>query len=394
MDYLRPENYPGPEKLNYHTGAYELVVPRPTESDPRVFRGNILEALNELMAAPEYHFFDFVLANGEMKDPETNFSMLKSMAKAIEVQEELINQHPEEPIFQAQLERLKLEWQGLEKVIGLFRTAPGPNLSVVWFSPPGLGLDSGESRINVFRGRLNPNGHEWRIDNSSYVATPNLKSLARLYSLLTDRRFDFEMEVGSFLTRPEVIADNKKPANLIRFTNQKDGYLPPGFGISLYDLIAFAGQTKDRLAEAVYSNHWQDFFGKKGLRLDLKQYLEAKIAEFHNRFYKANSMPSQKEEQDFVAGLFMEAVKPWLVFYLQSKHPRLSRQAIDNNLANVMRRVSGCGVSFLSAITKSSNPWISPGGSFLGLLFGPQSDLYSPAKTKRLVRKQVSDITP
>jgi len=306
-----------------------------------------------------------------MYNPDINMWMLDSMDQAILVQQDLIKQDPNNLRLQTQLSRLQLEREGFERVARLFQSSQNNKAVVVWISPPGMGLDSGESRINFFAGQRN--GQTWQIDNAVMVAAPSLTALSKFY-LASGGHMpdDAGWSVGSFLRFPFV---SHRPIDslidLVGSVNRETGYRPPGFGVDLHKLIEFSNQFKTALYQAGNIKDWIEWFGQQNLPIDLGAALTDLINQFHHQFYQNSSLPTQEQEIWFLKRLLNQMVKPWLKIYfkLKTKTP-YDPNEFDAYWSYLTSRTSGCGLGLAS-----NNQW-----SLFGLSFGPPHFIGSKQK--------------
>ncbi len=303
-----------------------------------------------MLGAPRF-VTEYRLTGGRLFHLGTNLDILTSMEKAIQTLELQLQKTPD-PLLQVQLLRLGLEKEGMEEVLRLLRTTDTP---VIWVSPPGLGLESGESRINYFFTRSGG-----RVVNYSSVATPNVTALIEnFFPELKDSGETTESLVAFLLSHPfsTDITDLPSFTSLVSSINKDTNFSPPGFGIDIYRLL----QTDPPKA--------------------------AKLKQLIAAFYKyeteeKNLSPNQRYflEVNFLTFLFDKFIKLLLI--------KQNPQVDDRYLALLMSRTSGCGAGLGSLL----NP--NPFGGLFNLFFETKQEECPACKKKRKPKKEPPQWTP
>ncbi len=283
-----------------------------------------MEALNEAIGAPTYRTEYYLGEEGHLIHLQTGLDIQESMALAIQKAQMLLNTQKEGGLLAEQFSRLVLEKHGLEKVVQLLEEG---HRHIVWISPPGLGLNSGEARVNIF----SKTGD--RVLNFAFVATPQLQALQELVSSLggpeeLDHFIDNNGWVASFLQNP--FPTNLDPLQVkerVVEMNQTANFTPPGFGIDIYQLY----------------RKYPHIFGV----------LEEEIQKF---YFSSRHFPGEErysKELEFLGYLLNFYVKPLLRYELQQQGVSEEKFLLEYNA--LINRVSSCGQG-LGSLINPINP--------------------------------------
>ena len=377
-------------------GFYSIWPENKQMFDWKKFRQNVMEALNEIMGAGFFTTEYELQARGdkvEFWSPKMEMGMLASMQEAIVRQRELITKEvdPQQvELLNQQLERLRLEYLGMQRVGELLQIYD----RVVWISPPGLGLESEEARINYFVKKGE------KVVNYSWVATPNLEGLRDFMRWLgQDLNDDMGVAVGSFLLSPfEVKVGLEKMAGMVRDLNQLSNYQVPGWGVDLYGLMEFVQSFRQSLEE----NEKQDWIvslQERGLWFDLKEELEKQVVSFYMGFYGQGKKPTHDMEVAFLQYLLERLIKPWLRVWVRVRYGA-NEDGFDFMWDQMMYRSSGCGSGLGGGVVIAGHPIGGTGylwwglGSVMGQLFSPPGCKSCKARKKKKEEKEEEEKRP
>ncbi len=374
------------------SGFYNIWPENRRMFDLDEFYWDVTEALNEAIGAVFFTTEYELQVRGdhvEFWSPKVGIEMLASMQEAIVRQEELITKEADPvrlELLNQQLERLRLEYLGMQRVGKLLQVYD----QVVWISPPGLGLESDETRINylVKKGK--------KVISYSWVATPDLERLKDFMSWLGhDLSDDMGVAVGSFLLSPfEVEMDLERMAGMVRNLNQLSKYQVPGWGVDLYGLMDFARSFR-QVIEKGGQKEWVDYLQKRGLWFDLKGELEKQVISFYMGFYGQGEKPTHDMEVAFLQHLLERLIKPWLRVWVWVRYGD-SEDRFDFMWAQMMYRSSGCGGGLGSGFVEGGFPMIGINLLWLRLGSVMQNFFSLPGckkcgKSKRKKKKQKED---
>ncbi len=306
-------------------GAYLLWGKTEKGQSLSLFTLNIWETLNEAIGAPTYGT-KYYLEKGRLIHLQTGLDIQESMKRAIQKAQITLNNSPlEKELLTEQLSRLVLEKYGLEQVVKLLEEG---HQNIVWVSPPGLGLNSGEARVNIFLRT------EEGVLNYAFVATPQLDALQELAPLLgksgkLSRTTIDNNLVASFLQSP--FPTDLNPLQIrerVEKMNQIVNFTPPGFGIDIYQLCS----------------QYPQIFGA----------LEEEMKEF---YFTSRTLPLEERysnELGFLKHLLDFYVEPVLRHILQQQGMSEEKFLLEYN--TLMNRVSSCGQG-LGSLINPTNPF-------------------------------------
>jgi len=279
------------------------------------FRLDVFGALDELMGAPFFITKYQLQQRGEfgldLYQPDRDEYLLEITGNAVTRQAQILESAAHADDYELEslrLKRLQAEQEGLHRVIELLNH--WPDSWVVWISPPGMGLESDESRINLFYLR----GATGRVIAYSLVAVDNLEAM-QLYlrSVGVDLPDDAPVSTSGFLVSPAVVGLTLEDLiKRLKFVNLLYHYSPSG-----------QARLKDLLT--TYPK--------------LEAGLDERINGFFASFYLRRQPPDHQTETSFLYQLYTDIIVPYLRDYLQDR----GYQVDDSYLMYLAQQAGGCG---------------------------------------------------
>ncbi len=318
-----------------------------------IFPDRIWQSLDELVGA-RFFITKTELTDDDVFDRQTQTHLLASMQTAIDKQTRLIQANPDNHQLEEQFSRLVLEHYGMGRVVDMVRKLNSRS-SVVWLSPPGLGLDSNETRVNLF----------WRqgkiVHSISLVASANIHfSLALFESLGHKLPNDATISTSGFLVTPIQIEHDRN--NLIKLVEQLNGvfgYRPAGFGVNLDQLSAFVEDQKNKIRPQEIT-----FLMSAGMNLNLLNRLKkTSLPQVINEISRQKYSQNWEESIKLILYLFNQLIKPWLFLYTKNNIGAEGNDYdYDQMAAFLLMNTTGCGGLFanssdIKALSNSLNPF-------------------------------------
>jgi len=354
----RPEQPPAINSENPNPSLYSLW---PDNYIPmEIFPQRVEQALDELMGA-RYFVTQMKLVDGDFYVWQTRTHLLASMRTAIDKQRQLVQADPDNSHLQEQFHRLTLEHEGMSRVVNLVRNSKGRS-TVVWLSPPGLGLDSNETRVNLF----------WRqgddvVNSISLVASPEKQfSLSLFYGLGKKLPDDAAPSTSSFLATPVLSQQNR--SRIIGLVNQLNSFFRfnhPGLGVNLEQLTRFVESKKNNLTAAEL-----DFLASAGFNLEwLNNLRQLSLNNLIQSISKSNYKSEWSESVKLLIDLFHQIIKPWQFLYSKNRFD-LNVHEYDKMIAFLLMNGTGCGGLFeIRSETKALGNLVNPFGLLSKNLF-------------------------